>query len=301
MPSDTDSLLTLKDLIRWGASQFNAAGLYFGHGTDNALDEAWALVMHGLHLPQDVPPPYLDARLTPNERQDVLALLRRRVRERLPVAYLMGRAWFAGLEFLVNEQVLVPRSPIAELIEARFQPWLQPERVGRVLDLCTGSGCIGIATAVGLPDAEVDLADISAPALEVARLNVERFGLEEQVRLFQSDLFAGLPAGRYDLILCNPPYVSRDELRELPPEYHREPALGLAGGADGLELVLPILRQAADYLEPGGVLILEVGASAAALTARCPQVPFLWLEFQRGGEGVFLLTAEQLSEYQAHF
>lgn len=301
MPPDTDSLHSLRDFIRWGASRFNAADLYFGHGTDNALDEAGALVLHGLHLPQDLPSMYLEACLTPSEREEVLALLQRRVQERLPAAYLMGRTWFAGLEFLVNQQVLVPRSPIAELIETHFQPWVQPEQVGRVLDLCTGSGCIGIATALSLPKTEVDLADISSPALEVAGLNVARYGLERRVSVLQSDLFAALVGRRYDLILCNPPYVNTEELQALPPEYQREPVLGLAGGLDGLDLVLPILHEASNYLEPGGAIILEVGSSAAALAVRCPEVPFLWLEFQRGGEGVCLLTAEQLNDYQKHF
>jgi ribosomal protein L3 glutamine methyltransferase len=301
MTADTDALLSIRDFIRWATSRFNAAGLFFGHGTDNALDEAVQLLLPALHLGLDLPAGYLEARLTPSERELLLELIRRRVEERLPAAYLTGKAWFAGLEFSVDPQVLVPRSPIAELIEAQFQPWLEPERLHRVLDLCTGSGCIGIATALQLPEVEVDLADISAPALAVARRNRDRYGLEERVELIQSDLFAGLAGRRYDLILCNPPYVNAAELAGLPAEYHREPALGLAGGSDGLDLVRRILQQAPGFLAAGGAMILEVGSSADALMESYPEVPFLWLEFQRGGEGVCLLTAEQLQTFQPLF
>jgi len=289
-----ESLLTLRDFIRWGASRFNEAHLCFGHGTDNALDEAVSLVLHALHLPPDLPPSYFQARLTPIEREVVLALLRRRVEERVPAAYLIQRAWFAGLEFYLDDRVLVPRSPFAELIEKELHPWVDPHQVGRVLDLCTGSGCIGIAVAVHLSHTEVDLTDLSEPALAVARRNVAEFGLDERVRVCDSDLFDALAGERYDLILSNPPYVAAAELAALPLEYQREPALGLAGGHDGLDLVRRILRDARHHLEPEGTLIVEVGNSAAALERAYPEVPFLWLEFERGGEGVFLLTAEQL-------
>jgi len=301
MPSYPEQLRTLRDWIRWGASRFNEAGLYFGHGTDNALDEAADLVLFGLHLDHDLPPQYLDSRLDAAEAAQVHQLLRRRIDERLPAAYLTHRAWFAGLRFYVDENVLVPRSPFAELIENRFSPWLDADRVGRVLDLCTGSGCIGIAAALHVPNAAVDLVDISSPALDVARRNVSNFGLEDRVRAIRSDLFDDLDGEVYDLILSNPPYVDAEELAGLPEEYHREPALGLAGGDDGLDLVRRILFEAPKHLSSGGVIIVEVGNTAHTLIETFPEVPFTWLEFERGGEGVFLLTAEQLSACRALF
>lgn len=301
MVPETEPLQTVRDFIRWGASRFGEAGLCFGHGTDNALDEAAQLVLHALHLPPDLPPAYLEGRLTAEERQEVISLLRRRMEERVPAAYLTNKAWFAGLAFYVNDRVLVPRSPFAELIENELRPWMEPDRVRRILDLCSGSGCIGIAAAMHLPRARVDLVEISDPALAVARRNIAEYGLEERVRAIRSDLFEGLSGERYDVILSNPPYVGTQELARLPAEYRREPALGLAGGEDGLDLVRRILRDASRHLQPGGVMIVEVGNSAGALEAAYPEVPFLWLEFERGGEGVFLLAAEQLVEYESVF
>ncbi|MCP3870566.1 MAG: 50S ribosomal protein L3 N(5)-glutamine methyltransferase [Gammaproteobacteria bacterium] len=296
MTQETEALSTIRDFIRWGASRFAQAGLFFGHGTDNALDEAVMLVFHVLHLETDLPLAYLDARLTRTERDEVLSILTRRIQERLPAAYLTGEAVFAGLTFSVNENVLVPRSPIAELIEAGFQPWLPLDSVSRVLDLCTGSGCIAIGCAHSLPDASVDAVDVSSGAMDVTRTNIARHGLEDRVEAIRSDLFQSLGGRRYDLIVSNPPYVSLDELSGLPPEYHREPRLGLEAGVDGLDLVKRILRESADYLEPNGVLIVEVGHSRDALEDHFPEVPFLWLDFEQGGEGVFLLTAEQLND-----
>jgi ribosomal protein L3 glutamine methyltransferase len=301
MAEQPDGLITIQDYIRWGASRFNGAGLFFGHGTDNALDEAAQLVLHALHLEPGLPAAFRDCRLTPGERVAASELIERRVVERTPAAYLTGRAWFAGLELAVDPRVLVPRSPIAELIESGFDPWMDGERIGRVLDLCTGSGCIGIAAAVYLPDADVDLVDISAGALEVARANVERHGVGDRVRVIQSDLFDALAGNRYDVIVSNPPYVSQAEYDALPDEYRREPELGLLAGEDGLDLAVRILRDAGDFLTDQGILILEVGASAEALEQRIPGVPWTWLDLERGGEGVLLLTREQLDLYRDRF
>ncbi len=291
---DTAPLQTLRDFIRLGVSLFNRAGLHFGHGTDNALDEAVWLVLHALHLPPDFPAEYFDSRLTPEEKEAVLTLFRRRIEERIPAPYLTGTTWFAGLEFHVDERVLIPRSPIAELIEQRFTPWIEPERVNRVLDLCTGGGCIAVATALAFPEAAVDASDLSTAALEVAEINVRRYGLEERVELIRSDLFENLEGRGYDIIVSNPPYVDGAEMAALPAEYRHEPELALAAGEDGLDVVRSILAEAAHHLNPGGILVVEVGSSAQALEKSFPEIPFLWLEFERGGEGVFLLTREQL-------
>lgn len=301
MAGPPEGLLTIQDFVRWGASRFNAEDLFFGHGTDNALDEATHLVLHVLHLPPDLSATYRECRLTYTERSRVAELLERRVNERKPAAYLTNRAWFAGIEFYVNEDVLVPRSPLAELVEAGFDPWVDPEAVGRVLDLCTGSGCIGIACAVYLPEAEVDLVDVSPKALEVASRNLARHRLEDRVRVLESDLFAGVGERRYDVIVSNPPYVSAAELASLPEEFSKEPRLGLAGGESGLDLVLRILCDAPDHLNEGGVLVVEVGNSAPELERRFPDLPFLWLDFERGGEGVFLTKREQLLEFHPLF
>ena len=299
--SAADELRTLRDVVRWGASRFVDAELHFGHGTDNALDEARFLALAGLNLDHTLPNEYLDSRLTRSERAAVLALFRRRIDERIPAPYLTHRAWFAGFEFYVDERVLVPRSPIAELIEQDFEPWLEGREVRRILDLCTGSGCIALVCAHAFPDALVQAWDLSADALEVAQINLERHGLEARVELRQSDLFQAAAGERYDLIVTNPPYVDAAEMADLPPEYEHEPAFGLAAGKDGLDIIRRILSEAADHLTPGGILVAEVGNSESALNQRFPEVPFLWLEFERGGHGVFLLTAEQLTEHRATF
>jgi protein-(glutamine-N5) methyltransferase, ribosomal protein L3-specific len=296
--ADLSGLRTVRDFIRWGASRFAEAGLVFGHGTDNALDEAAALVLHALHLPPDLPAAWFGAALTRDEREAVAALLRRRIEERLPAAYLTGEAWFAGIPFQVDPRVLIPRSPIAELIEHGFEPWAAGIEVRRILDLGTGSGCIGIACALAFPGAEVDLADVSAEALEVARANVARHGLEDRVRAVRSDGFEALD-GTYDLIVSNPPYVSAAQMRALPPEHRHEPALALAAGPEGLDFALRILREAPARLRDPGLLVVEVGEAADALQARLPELPLIWPEFARGGDGVFVIDSAQLRAHRA--
>lgn len=303
--SDMDEALgelrSVNDLVRWGVSRFNEAALYFGHGTDNAVDEALNLVLHALHLPHGLPAELLVARVTRSERQAALALLQERVEKRIPAAYLTHEAWFAGLKFYVDPRVLIPRSPLAELVEKGFAPWVSADRITRVLDLCTGSGCIAVACALAFPAAEVDAVDVSADALEVARINAERHQVAGQVQLFASDLFAAVNDRRYDIIVSNPPYVGAEELASLPVEYRHEPELGLAAGSDGLEVVTRILREAGALLNPGGILVVEVGNSEEALVERFADVPFTWLEFERGGGGVFLLSAEELERHTGDF
>lgn len=289
-------LKTIRDFIRFATSRFNAAGLYYGHGTDNSWDEAIALVLHSLHLPHDVNPLVLDANLTREEQVTLAELITSRVEKRTPVPYLTHEAHFGGLSFYVDDRVLIPRSPIAELIENNFQPWIEPEKVTQILDLCTGSGCIAIACAYAFPHAEVDASDISSDALAVAKINVLRHHVEDQVHLYESDLFSTLPQKKYDIIVSNPPYVSAEEMAELPNEYHHEPELALAAGIEGLDFAIRILRDAKKYLQPHGIVVIEVGNSEYALAEKFPEIPFTWLEFERGGGGVFLLTAQQINE-----
>jgi ribosomal protein L3 glutamine methyltransferase len=287
---------TVAELIDEGARAFGRAALEFGHGTDNATDEAAALVFHALDLD------HAEAESAYVLRPDaagigrVRALFDERIRRRVPAAYLMGRMWFAGLEFEVDERVIVPRSPFAELIAAGFEPWIDPGQVARILDLGTGSGCIAIACALVLPQARVDAVDVSADALEVARRNVARHGVGDRVRLLQGDLFDPVGDARYDLIVANPPYVSDAEMAALPPEYGHEPDLALRAGADGLDVVRRILGRASRHLNPQGVLIVEVGNSDLRVAEAFPRLPFVWLEFEHGGGGVFMLRRADLGD-----
>ena len=298
-----EELRSFGDLVRWGASRFTENGLNFGHGTENALDEAFNLVRHALHLPHELPPYMIETALTRAERRSVVHLLVERITSRKPAPYLIKEAWFAGMPFYVDERVLIPRSPIAELIAVGFEPWLLADNVDHILDLCTGSGCIAIACALAFPHAEVDATDISAQALTVAGINVERYGLQEQVTLIESDVFNALDpqAKKYDLIVSNPPYVDAEDMAALTAEYRHEPGLALRAGTDGLEIVKRILRDAARYLSEQGLLVVEVGNSYAALLEQYPQVEFAWPEFEHGGHGIFILTAQQVRESQSVF
>jgi len=289
--------LTVGGLIERGARRLARARVFFGHGTDNARDEAAALTLHALGLRHGGGAALYRRRASAAGAARAARLIGRRIAERIPAAYLTGITWFAGLAFEVDPRVLIPRSPLAELIERGFAPWADPRRVRRVLDLGTGSGCIAIACARALPRARVDAADISAAALAVARRNVRRHRLGRRVRLRQSDHFSALGAATYDIIVANPPYVGARELERLPAEYRHEPRVALAAGPRGLDSVAVILREARRHLRPGGVLIVEVGNTERAVRRAYPQLPFLWLQFARGGGGVFLLRREQLAPH----
>jgi len=297
----TTALNTPRALIQWGADRFDRAGLVFAHGTDNALDEAACLVMHALQIGYDQPDEVLDTEITRAEQLRVEQLLEQRITSRKPAAYLLREAWFANLPFYVDERVLVPRSPIAELIEAQFTPWVKPEQVKGILDMCTGSGCIGIACAHAFPDAAVELTDLSDGALAVAEENIRRHHLEERVRTLNSDLFAALHGHVYDVIVANPPYVPEEEMKQLAPEFLHEPSMGLHAGPDGLDIVIHILQQAASHLRDNGILVVEVGHTQDRLLACYPQVPFMWLDFEYGGSGVFMLDSAQLKYHQPLF
>jgi len=293
----SSQLRTLRDYIRFAVSRFIEAKLFFGHGTDNAWDEARHLVLGALHLPFETADKYLDCRLEEGERKHLQSLLQKRIQKRIPTAYLLGEALFCGLPFKVDSRVLIPRSPIGELIGQEFAPWLAAEP-DKILDLCCGSGCIGIACAYAFEQAEVCLADISAEALQVAGQNIALHELQERVHCAQSDGFNGLTGQRFDLIVCNPPYVDAEDLASMPPEYQHEPRLALAAGKDGLDLVRRILAEAADYLTERGTLIVEVGNSQRHVEQFYPDIDFTWLEFSEGGHGVFLLAAKQCRDYQ---
>ena len=297
-----DELSSILDMVRWAVSSFNGAGLYYGHGTDNAWDEAVTLVLHALHLPQTMPQQTGDqlfhSKLTTAERQSIADLVQRRVQERIPLAYLTHQAWFCGLPFYVDERVLVPRSPFAELIQDNFDSWLEREPT-HILDLCTGSACIAIALAYAFEHAQVDAVDISDDALAVADINIQEHGLEGRVFPIQSDLMKALAGQKYDLIVCNPPYVDAEDMADLPEEFHHEPELGLAAGNDGLDLVDTILAEAPDHLSSDGWLFVEVGNSQVHMQSQYPELPLQWLEFEHGGHGVFAISRQALVEYWA--
>ncbi len=294
--SPPDELITLRDFLRWAVSRFNEAGLYFGHGTQEAYDEAAYLILHTLHLPLDRLEPFLDASLTADEREALHAILLRRVRERIPAAYLTHEAWLGSYRFYVDERVLVPRSHIAELLaDDAFAPWLKDvEGIADALDLCTGSGCLAILLAEAFPHAQVDAVDISTDALEVAKKNIADYDYDGRVRPIHSDLFEGLRDHSYDLIISNPPYVTAASMRALPEEYRHEPALALAAGEDGLDIVRRILAEARTHLKPSGVLAVEVGGNSAIVEHAFPDLDFTWLESGNSVGMVFLLSREQL-------
>jgi ribosomal protein L3 glutamine methyltransferase len=296
----SQELQTVRDYLRWGFSRFNSANLFYGHGTDNAWDEIVYLVLSALHLPPDASPDLMNATLTSVERRYLCELIARRIEERVPSAYLTQEAWFAGIPFYVDQRVIIPRSPIAELIEHGFSPWLDSQDVTSILDMCTGSGCIAIACALAFPESHVDAVDISTEALEVAAINTKKHRVQDRVELINSNLFEQV-TGKYHLIVSNPPYVSDPDYASLPKEYNHEPKIALNARDQGLEITTRILKDAAKYLLPEGILVVEVGNSQEALIEQYPEVPFLWLEFERGGEGVFLLTAKQVNTFQSLF
>ena len=290
--------MTIEDYMEEVALKLDAAGLCYGHGTDNPSDEAFYLVYGCLGI--DFTDVGAGQRVLDTQQLESLeVLLKSRIDERVPTAYLLGRAWFAGYEFFCDDRALVPRSPIAELIVGEFQPLLQ-DRPSRVLDLCTGGGSIGIAMALQWPDCQIDLVDISADALELAKKNIALHGLEARVNCIESDLFVNV-SGRYDLIVANPPYVPLQEFEDLPDEFGHEPTLGLLSADEGLQIPLQILRDSVDHLRAGGLLVMEVGYSHFQLAERLRQVPLLWLDFEHGGEGVLALTSGQLQQYREQF
>jgi ribosomal protein L3 glutamine methyltransferase len=304
MPQDTyspkDTFSTVRDLLRYAVSRFNAAKLFFGHGTNNALDEAAYLILHTLHLPLDQLEPFLDARLLKNEIGAVLDVIERRAGERVPAAYITKEAWLGNYRFYVDERVIVPRSFIAELIPEQLAPWIvDPAAVYEILDLCTGSGCLPILLADAFADAHIDAVDISPDALTVADRNVNDYGMQERIALYQSDLYDGLPLKQYDLIISNPPYVNSDSMGRLPEEYRREPQIALAGGDDGMDLVRKIVAGARERLTPNGVLMVEVGHERGYAEAAFPGLELTWVSTSAGDDMVFLITAEQLARARA--
>lgn len=291
----TNELFTVRDYLRYAVSRFNGAGLFFGHGSDNAWDEAVYLTLHTLNLPLDRLEPFLDARLLPHERERLLDIYRRRCEDRLPAAYLTNEAWLGEQRFYVDERVIVPRSFIAELLEEQLTPWIDdPWAVENALDLCTGSGCLAILTALAFPNAQVTAVDLSTDALAVAERNVADYHMQDRVELIHSDAFTELQGRRFDLIISNPPYVNAESVAALPPEYLHEPEMALGSGDDGLDFTRIILREAKKHLTEDGILIVEIGHNRDALEAAYPTLPFTWLDTAAGDEYVFMLRADEL-------
>lgn len=289
--------MTIEEYLTWATDYFTSNDVYYGHGTDNPWDEAVMLVLYVLELPAENDRSLLAQQLTPEQEQQLVGLAKRRVAERIPVPYLTNEAWFAGQKYFVTKDVLIPRSPLAETIADHFQPWLGKTVPQRILDLCTGSGCLAIFCAEQFPECSVDAIDISPAALDVARRNILLHGCVDQVNPIESNLFDAVQGIKYDIIISNPPYVSAEEMATLPHEYKHEPELALASGQDGLDLTVKILQQAKNYLTPNGILIVEVGSSWQTLVDKYPHMPFTWLEFSYGGEGVFLLYAKDLNAW----
>ena len=295
------SLNTIRDFIHFAVTQFNKKQTYFGHGTDNSWDEAVYLILHALRLPLDSDQTVLNKKLTACEKQAVLKIINNRIKERIPAAYLTKESWFAGLPFYVDKRVLIPRSPIAELIETSFVPWMEPKKVSKILDIGTGSGCIAIACAYAFPKAKIDAIDISQGALKVAAINCTKHKVTKKIRLLKSNLFEKLKGKTYDIIIGNPPYVGCAEMKTLPKEYYHEPKMALLAGIGGDEIVVKIIENAVKYLSPRGILVVEVGNSAPMILQKYPHLPFVWLEFERGEAEVFLITREQLITFNEDY
>jgi len=294
----SEQLFTIRDWMRFTVSRFEESEIFFGHGTDNAYDEAAWLILSALHLPHDTLDNFMDARLTEPERKHLAHLVERRIVDRTPTAYLVREAWLRGFKFYVDERVIVPRSFIAELLENGLMPWVEfPEMVENAADICTGSGCLGILLTHAFPNAAVDVIDISPDAIDVANINIEKYGLQEQITAIQSDMFTALKGKRYDVIISNPPYVDAPSMAQLPEEYRNEPQLALGSGEAGLDHTHTLLHDAANYLNDGGILVVEIGHNRDALLETYPDVPFTWLEVDSGNEFVFLLTKAQLERY----
>ena len=291
---------TVAAALRWAERAFTEAGLCYGHGTDNAWDDAVALTLYALNLPTDADKAILQRSLTIAESQQLSSLFTQRIKERIPVPYLTQQAWFCGLPFYVDQRVLIPRSPMAELIMQQFSPWIMASKVRYILDLCSGSACIAVACAYAFPQATVDALEFSTAAIEVAKINLQQHQLTDRVQLLQSDVFSALTEQRYDIIVSNPPYVDADDFSHMPAEFRQEPVLALTSGDDGLDITRRILLQASQYLTAQGILVVEVGNSATTLTAALPQLPLTWLEFANGGTGVFILTKAVLDDYWAN-
>jgi ribosomal protein L3 glutamine methyltransferase len=295
-PHLAEELFTIRDWLRFTVSQFEESGIFFGHGTDNSYDEAVWLILSALHLPHDTLNNFLDAVITESERKHLAHLIEQRITKRTPTAYLVREAWLRGYKFYVDERVIVPRSFIAELLEDGLQPWFEyPELVNSAVDICTGSGCLGVLLADAFPDAQIDVVDISPDAIAVANINIANYGLQERITAIESDMFTALKGKQYDVIISNPPYVDAPSMAQLPAEYRNEPQIALGSGVAGLDHTHTILREAANYLNDNGILLVEIGHNRDALLEAYPNLPFTWLETSSGNQFVFLLTKKELT------